>query len=126
MDPVTTQPESILDDLSENLDVKEDDNKVTHIREHYVIQVHKIVPASSIPANGKIGKVQTCIPYSVGGVNMVKNPPVEGGNKFLCVADSVTPLEHPGDMCIRRQTWECFGGFIPAPEWWNKATGGGS
>jgi hypothetical protein len=116
-DPVTTQPESILDDLLEALDIQEDDNGVTKIREHYTIQVHKIVPASSIPANGKIGVKQAAIPYSVGGVNMVKNPPA--GCRFLCVADGVTPLEHPGDMCIRRQTWEAFGKFVTPPAEWN-------
>jgi hypothetical protein len=116
-DPVTTQPESILDDLLEALDIQEDNNGITKVREHFTIQIHKIVPASTIPSTGNIGVTKKSIPYSVGGVSKVKDPPV-GGGVFLCVADGVTPLEHPGDMCIRRQTWESFGALVDPPAGW--------
>lgn len=120
--PATTAPESYLDDMSELMDIREDDaGKIIEIREHYIIQIHKMIRAEDIPDNLEIGVKLDKIPYSVGGINKVKNPPIGVDGKvyrFLCVQDGITPIEHPGDMCIRRQTWESFGDFrTPVAGW---------
>lgn len=108
----------ILEDLAEQLDVQEDDSKITKIRQHFVIQIKTSVLSNTIPKIGDIGKSMASIAYTVGSMNSTKDAPT--GCKFICVADGWTPIENPGDYCYRRQTWESFGKFIDAPASWNQ------
>ena len=108
----------LLDDLAENIDIQEDNEKVTQIRQHFTIQIHTQIKCSDVPAVGHIGKTTAVVPYSVGSLKAKKNAPA--GCSFLCVADGITPLEHPGDYCVRKLVLESFGKFFLAPLKWNK------
>ncbi|MEI7672695.1 MAG: hypothetical protein WCK00_11345 [Deltaproteobacteria bacterium] len=108
----------VLDDLSEQIDIQEDNDQITKVRQHFTIQIRTQIKCSDIPSRGDIGKRMASITYTVGSLTATKEAPT--GCMFLCVADGFTPLEHPGDYCVRRQTWESFGKFITAPAEWNK------
>lgn len=110
--------EWILDDLSENIDLQEDEKKVTQIRQHFTIQIRTQILCSAIPATGHIGKHCYSVPYRIGSLRAVKNAPANC--VFLCVGDSITPLEHPGDYAIRRLVLESYGQFFLAPTQWNQ------
>ena len=117
-DPVPQADKWFLDDLTEQLDIQEDDSKITKIRQHFTIQIHQSVIASAVPVQLSIGQRKASISYSVGALTRTKNPPAVC--KFICVSDGISPVEHPGEYCIRRQTWEVFGKFIDAPAEWNQ------
>jgi len=108
----------ILDDLSESMDIKEDDSKVTKTRRHVVITIHSQVLASNPPNTLATGDERASITYNVGGLSRSNNPRGEG--KFICVGDGLTPIAHPGDYVYRRQTWEWFGPWENAPTGWNQ------
>ena len=108
----------ILEDLTEQIDIQENDSQITKVRQHFTIQIRTLILCSAIPSRGDIGKRQASIPYTVGSLNAKKDAPTSC--MFICVSDGFTPVEHPGDYCIRRQTWESFGKFIDAPASWNQ------
>jgi hypothetical protein len=108
----------ILDDLSESMDIKEDDSKVTKVRKHIVIAIHCQLLASTPPNTLSIGEERMSITYHVGGYSRSNNP--RGSGKFICVGDGLTPIAHPGDYVYRRQTWEFFGPWENAPAGWNQ------
>lgn len=115
---MNTLGSGILEELSEQLDIQEDDSKVTKVRQHFTIQIRDQILCNAIPSRGDIGKRLQSIAYSVGSMNAKKDAPP--GCMFICVADSITPIEHPGEYCIRRTTWESFGKFLDAPAQWNQ------
>lgn len=108
----------ILEDLTEQIDIQEDDSKITKVRQHFTIQIRTQMLCNAIPSRGDIGKRLQSISYSVGSMTAKKDAPA--GCMFLCVSDGFTPIEHPGEYCIRRQTWESYGKFIDAPTSWNQ------
>lgn len=108
----------MLDDLDESIDVQEDDDQVTQVRDHIVIKIHEQILASTIPSRLDIRQVKSSITYYVGATSKTNNP--AGSGKFICVADGVTPKENPGEYAIRRQTWEYFGPWGAAPAEWNQ------
>ena len=108
----------VLDDLSEQTDLQEDNEKITKVRQHFTVQIQTQILADAFPSRGDIAKRLERISFRVGSKTCAKDAPP--GCKFICVADSLTPIEHPGDYCVRRQTWEVFGKFLDAPPEWNK------
>jgi hypothetical protein len=107
-----------LDDLSEQIDIKEDDSKVTKVRRHLVIQIHMYLTANMPPSTLAIMETKSAVTYHVGSISRSNNP--YGTGKFICVADGLTPHGHPSDYIIRRQTWEYFGKWEDAPSEWNQ------
>ena len=108
----------MLDDLQETVDVQEDDNEVTKVRKHIVIQIHEQVESANVPNTLDIGATRSTITYNVGSTTRTNNP--KGSGKFICVGDGISPIEHPATMVFRRQTWEYFGPWETAPADWNK------
>lgn len=108
----------ILDDLAETVDVQEDDNGITKVRDHIVIQIHARELANSVPSRLNIRRTMSAITYQVGSMWRTNNP--AGTGKFICVGDGLAPIEHPGDYVTRRQTWEYFGPWEDAPPEWNQ------
>lgn len=108
----------LLDDSSDQLDIQEDNDQVTKVRQHFTVQIQTQMKCSDVPTRSDIGKRFSTIMYWMGGLSAKKDAP--DGCKFICVADGFAPIEHPGDYGIRRQTWEVFGKFVNAPPEWNK------
>jgi len=112
--PDITLPDTwMLDDLDESIDIQEDDDGITQIREHIVIKIHRRMHASEIPSRLSILATQSTVTYHVGAISKTNNP--AGSGKFTCVADGVTPEAHPGEFVFRRQTWEFFDLWQTAP-----------
>jgi hypothetical protein len=107
-----------LDCLTEALDLRTDANdKVVEIRQHFTVQRHAQGPVENVPALLSIGQRLTSVDYQLGGISKAKD--ATGGGKFICVEDGLSPVGHPGNMVVRRQTWEFFGKYIAAPTEWD-------
>lgn len=108
----------MLDDLQETVDPSEDESGITGVRNHIVIVIHEQIKAGTLPNVSDLRQVKSAISYMVGGVWKLKNP--TGSGRFICVGDGAAPLQPISDFVIRRQTWEYFGPWEPAPAEWNQ------
>lgn len=108
----------ILEDLTENVDIQEDDYGVTKVRDHIVIQIKSRILAMNAPRRLAIKTVKAAVSYQVGGSHRINNP--AGTGKFICVCDGLAPVEHPLEYLDRRQTWEYFGPWVDPPAEWNQ------
>lgn len=109
----------ILDDMAAQVDIRENEQKVTEVRDHVTLQIHQQMKGSDAPETFAMRAVSKSITWTVGGVK--KTVRVTGANSgYICVGDGISPIAHPGDYIIRRQTWEWIGPWEKAPSEWNQ------